>query len=131
MNLIKYFWPDSPQEPTAEEKAGAESFKNILKYGIDIGGMYKEVNARQSAIYREKREIEEICEKAIMKQQGIVLKKTRHGVHNWNSIHIRSYRDCEQSPLGVCVTMNEFGSDNPNKEDPNPCFYCKKDHNKK
>lgn len=126
MNLIKYFWPESPPKPTEEEKAGAEAFKQILKYGEDIGGMYKDVTKRLDAIYKEKREIKEVCEKAITKQQGLKFKKGSLRRSNWNSIYIREYSDCNKSPLGVCVTLLEFGGDNPNKDDTQYCFYCNK-----
>lgn len=128
MNPFKWFRrePELP-EPTQEEKIAAESFRQILKYGEDIGSMWKDVTHRQHEIYREKSRIKEVCEAAIIKQQNIKLKK---GVmrQNWNSLYIREYRDCSQSPLGCCVTMMEYGKDNPDKDKSQHCFYCNKAH---
>ena len=119
MSLFKRF----NNGPTPEQKARAEGFKNTLKYGSDIGSMYKDVHKRLGELSREAAEVNKICEKAIMKQQNIVLKDT---TGNWNSIFIRSWTECEPSPLGVCVTMNEFGFSNPDKNNPQNCFYCNK-----
>ncbi|MCK5615414.1 hypothetical protein KAR91_76835 [Candidatus Pacearchaeota archaeon] len=126
MSLFKRWIKDEPA-PTAAEKAGAESFKQILKYGEDIGGMFKDVTARLDALFKEKREIREICEKAIIKQQKLKF-KTNLRSYNWNGIYIREYRDCKKSPIGCCVTMIEYGSNNPEKDKPQPCFYCKKEY---
>jgi len=127
MSLFKRWRKDEPM-PTAEEKAAAESFKQILKYGDDIGGMYKDVIARLDAIYKEKRQIRDVCEKAIIKQQKIKFKKSSIINHNWNGIYVREYRDCKKSPIGCCVTMIEYGSDNPDKDKKQPCFYCTKEY---
>lgn len=128
MSLIKRWFQDEPA-PTAEEKAAAESFKQILKYGTDIGGHYKDVSDRLDIIHKEKRMAKETAEKAIIKQRGIKIKPLRGGGRNycnWNCIYIRDYSDCGESPLGVCVTMMEYGSDNPEKDEPQNCFYCEK-----
>lgn len=128
MNPLKWFQKKKEvlPEPTEEEKVAAEAFKQILKYGEDIGGMWRDVTRRQDEIYKEKYKIKEICEAAIIKQQGIKLKK---GVmrHDWNSIYIREYKDCSESPLGCCVTMMEYGKDNPERDLPQHCFYCSKE----
>lgn len=120
-------WAQNEPAPTAEELAGAESFKQILKYGEDIGGLYKDICARQDAIYKEKREIKKVAEKAIVKQRGLKFKRAVMD-GNWNDIYIRDYAgDCNTSPLGVCVTMIEYGSNNPNDDDKQYCFYCNRE----
>jgi len=127
MKIFKRWMPGAEEklpEPTAQEKAEAESFKQILKYGEDIGGMWKDITARQDLVYKEKQIIKGTCEKAIIRQQGIKLKKYTHHRHDWNDIYIREYRDCGKSPLGCCVTMIEYGSDNPEKDYKQKCFYC-------
>jgi hypothetical protein len=124
----KRWFPDAPQEPTAEEKAASESFLQILKYGEDIGGMWKDICKRQNALYKEKCLIKEQCEKSIIRHQGIVLKGYSHLKHDWNDIYIREYVECEKSPIGCCVTMIEYGSDNPDRDEKQKCFYCNKEH---
>jgi len=127
MSLFKYFSKNDPA-PTAKEMAEAESFKQILKYGNDIGGLYKDVAKRYDTIQKEKREIIKACEKAIIKQRKIKLKKIRGPKFNWNTLYLREYTDCGKSPLGICVTMLEYGSSNPYKDDPQHCFYCHKEY---
>ena len=125
MNLFKRWLDNEPPVPTAEEKKKAETFKQILKYGEDIGGMYKDVSIRLDAIFKEKRQIQAICEKSIIKQQRLKFKESTLS-NNWNSIYIREYSDCKKSPIGTCVTMLEFGDNNPNINDTQHCFYCNK-----
>jgi len=127
MSLFKYFSKNGP-EPTDKEKEESESFKQILKYGNDIGGRYKDIAARYDAIEKEKRKIVKECEKAIVKQRKIKLKKIRGPRYNWNTIYLREYTDCGRSPLGICVTMLEYGSSNPFTDDPQNCFYCNKEY---
>ena len=124
MNLYKRFFGEQAlPEPTEEEKIKAEAFKQILKYGTDIGGAYKEACRMVSDACAIKNIAQEAAEKAIIKQRGIKFKNdVRAG--NWNGIYIRSYSDCRKSPVGHCVTMHEYGSGNPKRDDPQTCFYC-------
>lgn len=131
MSLINIFRRNplkKEKEPTAREKTEAESFKQILKYGKDIGGMYKDVSARLDAIFKEKRKIEEMCKEAIIKQRKIKFKNLGIWNNNWNTLFLREYNNCKKSPLGICVTILEYGSNNPAKDDLQYCFYCNKEY---
>ena len=127
MNPFKWFSKEEElPEPTEQEKREAAAFKNILKYGEDIGGMWHDACEKSSEAYREKSRVKEIVEEKIRQQQGIKL-KDHWGRHDWNSIYIREHQRCKESPIGCCVTLMEYGRDNPKKDDPMLCFYCGKD----
>ncbi len=110
--------------PSEKEKAEARAFKNALKYGTDFGKTYIDAKKRYDEAWEAKGVAKKAAEKAIAKYRGIKFKKTWG---NWSSIYVREHHNCKKSPLGVCVTMHEYGSKNPNKDDPQNCFYCNKE----
>lgn len=121
----RWFTEPSLPEPTEQEKIKAKAFKHILKYGSDIGGAYKDASKQVSDACALKSIAQKAAEAAIIKQRGIKLKSDlRSG--DWNGIYIRSHSDCRKSPVGECVTMHEYGSNNPNRDDAQACFYCDK-----
>lgn len=119
MSVFKRF-----TNPNAEEKAKAEAFKQALKYGSDIGGAYQDAKEKHHQSWKKLEEAKKAAENAMIKQLGLTFK---NHWNNANSIYIRDYSNrCTKSPVRYCVTILEFGHDNPSRDDPQNCFYCNK-----
>ena len=109
-----------------KEKRKIEEFKQILIYGEDIHKLYTDIQEKSKKIFKEIKLAEDRIKDIICIQQKIKLKTDTPG--DWNSIYFRDYEDCNKSPIGVCVTMLEFGSANPLGNAPVNCFYCDKEY---
>lgn len=121
MSLIDIFRPG----PTAKEKAEAKAFKNALKYGYDIGSSYQNAVREYNTAWKQLSKANEIATAAIIKERKI---KIIDEFSYWSEIKIRRDDKCNNSPVGFCVTMYEFGSKNPNKGKKVNCFYCNKEY---
>lgn len=117
MSLINIF----RSRPNAKEKAEAKAFKNTLKFGHDIGGPYEQAVREYDIASEELRRANKDAIAAITKERKI---KTVDRIGYWSEVRIRRYHDCDASPVGFCVTMYEFGTDNPKRSKKVNCFYC-------
>jgi len=111
--------------PTAKERAEAKAFKNTLKYGHDIGGVYEQAVHKYDIAWKQLNQAKEIAIAAIIKQRKI---KTIDKWGWWSEVKIRRDYECDNSPVGFCVTMYEFGSDNPKRNEKVNCFYCNEEY---
>ncbi len=121
---MKLFKPFTSQKE--KRKAEAETFKQILIYGDDIRKLYTDIQEKSKKIFKEIKLAEDRIKDIICIQQKIKLKTDTLG--DWNTIYFRDYENCNKSPIGVCVTMLEYGSANLSENDPTNCFYCDKEY---
>lgn len=120
MNLFKRL-----NNNTTKEKA--EVFKQILKYGDDIGKLYRDSQEKSRKVYKERQIVEDRIKDIIAKELKIKL-KSQMLMGDWNMIFINDYKECNKSPIERCVTLLEYGSKNPLKWTPAKCFYCNKEY---
>lgn len=111
--------------PTAEEKAEAKAFKNTLKFGHDIGSVYEQAVHKHDIAWEQLKQANKTAIAAIIKQRKI---KTINKIGYWSEVKIRRHYECDNSPVGFCVTMYEFGTDNPKRNKKVNCFYCNKEY---
>ena len=117
MNIFKRFKSNSPMKTkTAEEVL---TFKNKLKYGEDILGMYKESRKLIHQGIDQENYVKE-------KLEEIFKYEKRKIYDNWTSFRISTFDECKKSPIKQCLYISYYGNLNPEKNDPIYCMCCEK-----
>lgn len=112
MSIFKKFIP----EPS---KADTESFKMRLKYGDDPRLLYKKA-IEHRAIHAE---LTQQTTEILLKYYNV---QESNEMYNWSRLDIHQFRVCDHTPVGHCVSMFEYGQNNPERGEPALCFGCGK-----